>query len=166
MKLRRNKKGFTLVELVVVIAILAILASVATVATVTILNNARKTPVTDTASSVKNQIQYWYAQGVKSGDSAKFYTTSTTNNAKDNCLSAFIKSSINELNVQSQKVSNNKPAQAASGGLNIQCSVDTDLTTTASYVIYIASEYYYVPITVKVKDKCYDSISIGDPVRY
>lgn len=52
-KLRKNKKGFTLVELVVVIAILAILASTATVATIAILNNARKTPITDAAATMK-----------------------------------------------------------------------------------------------------------------
>lgn len=59
MKLKKNKKGFTLVELVVVIAILAILSATATVATIAILNNARKTPVTDAAASIKNQMSYY-----------------------------------------------------------------------------------------------------------
>ncbi len=59
-KLRRNKKGFTLVELIVVIAILAILASTATVATIAILNNARKTPVSDAAGKLKEQMTYYY----------------------------------------------------------------------------------------------------------
>lgn len=59
MKIRKNKKGFTLVELVVVIAILAVLAGTATVATIAILNNARKTPVTDAADSIQNQMQLY-----------------------------------------------------------------------------------------------------------
>lgn len=63
MKLRKNKKGFTLVELVVVIAILAVLAGTATVATIAILNNSRKTPVTDAANSIKNQMSYYVLDG-------------------------------------------------------------------------------------------------------
>lgn len=64
-KLRKNKKGFTLVELVVVIAILAILASTATVATIAILNNARKTPVSDAAGKLKDQINYYAVEDAK-----------------------------------------------------------------------------------------------------
>ncbi len=59
MRIFKKKRGFTLVELVVVIAILAILAGTATVATIAVLNNARKTPVTDAASSLKTQLQYY-----------------------------------------------------------------------------------------------------------
>lgn len=51
-KLFRNKKGFTLVELVVVIAILAILAGVATGATIGILKNARKNTLKTDAQTV------------------------------------------------------------------------------------------------------------------
>lgn len=59
MRLFKKKRGFTLVELVVVIAILAVLAGTATVATIAVLNNARKTPVTDAASSLKTQLGYY-----------------------------------------------------------------------------------------------------------
>lgn len=45
MRFRRNKKGFTLVELIVVIAILAILAAVATVSITGIVNNASKNAI-------------------------------------------------------------------------------------------------------------------------
>lgn len=39
---RRNKKGFTLIEVVVVIAIIGILASIVTVSTIAVLRNSRK----------------------------------------------------------------------------------------------------------------------------
>ena len=55
----KNKKGFTLVELVVVIAILAILAGAATGATIGILKNARKNTLRTDASTVVTQWNHY-----------------------------------------------------------------------------------------------------------
>lgn len=43
---RKNKKGFTLIEVIVVIAIIAILASIVTVSTIAVLRNSQKKAVT------------------------------------------------------------------------------------------------------------------------
>lgn len=50
---RRNKKGFTLIEVVVVIAIIAILASIVTVSTIAVLRNSQKNAVSSKLNS------YW-----------------------------------------------------------------------------------------------------------
>ncbi len=51
-KFKFNKKGFTLVELVVVIAILAVIAAVATTSTMAILDNSRKSAVETDAKAI------------------------------------------------------------------------------------------------------------------
>jgi|GEM_PF-3462294 len=162
MKFRKNKKGFTLVELVVVIAILAILASVATVATVTILNNARKTPVTDTAASIKNQIQYWYASSAKNTNTCKWYNTNAT--YKEETLGGFINSAIAELDVNTTAVAT--PSKPSDDKIHIGCSSVTADLTANNYSVYVYSQYYYVKIDVTVKDKNYEKITISDPVKF
>ena len=164
MKLRRNKKGFTLVELVVVIAILAILASVATVATVTILNNARKTPVTDTASSVKNQIQYWYASGTKTATTGKWGT------ASGDTLSGFLQSALQECKFKTDAKITTKPAKPTTdtektwiGCDDITNNLARTATADYNYHVYVYTKYYYCEITVSCdKDGNCKSITVGD----
>ncbi|MCC0671754.1 MULTISPECIES: type II secretion system protein [unclassified Clostridioides] len=61
MKLRKNKKGFTLVELLVVIAIIGILAVVAVPALFSNINKAKVASVESDYSSVKSAALSYYA---------------------------------------------------------------------------------------------------------
>lgn len=58
---RKNKKAFTLVELIVVIAILAILATVVGVSVTSYIDKSRKSTVEANASSLMTVIQAWVA---------------------------------------------------------------------------------------------------------
>lgn len=61
MKLRKNKKGFTLVELLVVIAIIGVLAVVAVPALFSNINKAKVASVESDYSSVKSAALSYYA---------------------------------------------------------------------------------------------------------
>lgn len=65
-KKKNNKKGFTLVELVVVIAILAILAAIAIPAVISIVNNASDTSLETEAATIDLACKTYYSS-VKSG---------------------------------------------------------------------------------------------------
>lgn len=65
-KSMNNKKGFTLVELVVVIAILAILAAIAIPAVIGIVNNASDTALESEAVEIDQACKTYYA-AIKSG---------------------------------------------------------------------------------------------------
>lgn len=58
---RKNKKAFTLVELIVVIAIIAVLATAAGLAVSGILKNSRKTACINNAKSIAEQINLFEA---------------------------------------------------------------------------------------------------------
>ncbi len=63
--MRKNEKGFTLVELIVVIAIVAILASVAIVGYTQFINNARKTKAQSELDQIYNVMYADAVLGVK-----------------------------------------------------------------------------------------------------
>ena len=135
-KLRKNKKGFTLVELVVVIAILAILASTATVATIAILNNARKTPVQDAAGNLKNQINLYFTM-----DDYKDTLTATGSNKG---FVDYIKDSMPEITVDTTA----KTTVTAPNGDGIYLAVSkTSGLKSSTWTAIVYTKYYKCTIT-------------------
>lgn len=65
-RMKNNKKGFTLVELVVVIAILAILAAIAIPAVISIVNSAQETSMETEAATIDLACKSYYTS-IKSG---------------------------------------------------------------------------------------------------
>lgn len=74
MRFRRNKKGFTLVELIVVIAILAILAAVATVSITGIVNRSRINAMENDLQKYKEAYDVWITEVGTDGTAANFKT--------------------------------------------------------------------------------------------
>ena len=159
MKFKKNKKGFTLVELIVVIAILAILASVATVATIAILNNSRKTPVTEGAASVKNAINNWYTGGFGNKKNNSFAVSGTDGAAgTSNSLGDAIKSYIPEYVIKTE----NAKVKPTNDEIWVSCSTTAPLTDATGVKVYVCSQYYYVEITFDVVEGACTNISVGD----
>lgn len=162
MKFRKNKKGFTLVELVVVIAILAILASVATVATVTVLNNARKTPIEDTLSTLKSQISMYR---VDTAYTNQWKTTGTGNNEKKG-LAGFLGDNLQDVEIISD-ASKSYNTQPSGDGLVIWCDTGANLKESSGgaseteFTIYVANKYYKGSITFNA-----NSTTINDIVDW
>lgn len=78
MKLKNNKKGFTLVELVIVIAVIAVLAAVLIPTFGAVINNAQKRAVDSEASNLKTGILVEYAT---EGDFDKYCEWALTQDA-------------------------------------------------------------------------------------
>ena len=88
LKLRKNKKGFTLVELIVVIAIMAVLAGVVAGVTVSQLNKQ-----TDkTGQTQANTIAQFLSQCILTGETTGVdkITTETTNPTTNETTTAFV----------------------------------------------------------------------------
>lgn len=132
MRFIKKKRGFTLVELVVVIAILAILAGTATVATIAVLNNARKTPVTDTVSSLKTQLGYYNAMDDYKEDKDGF--------------KAFLKGSMPDLVVDDNTGTN--VTSCSDDSIHIILSTSSKLKSQ-EWSIIVYTKYYKQRITCK-----------------
>lgn len=74
-----NKKGFTLIELIVVLAILAIIAAIAVPTTMNAINNAKVTADKATADSISAAVRLFVADDLTDG---------TANDETDQTLSA------------------------------------------------------------------------------
>lgn len=130
MRFIKKKRGFTLVELVVVIAILAVLAGTATVATIAVLNNARKTPVTDAVSSLKTQLGYYNAMDDYKDDKDGF--------------KAFLKGSMPDLVVDDNTDTN--VTSCNDDSIHIRLSQSSKLKSQEWSVI-VYTKYYKQKIT-------------------
>lgn len=91
---RKNKKAFTLVELIVVIAILAVLGTVAGVATTSILKKSKKSACQSNLDTLeKSVIEVWKADGNSDGTKIAVYIAEVFNDAKN----VYVKSSEGDV---------------------------------------------------------------------
>ena len=125
---RKNKKGFTLIEVVVVIAIIGILASIVTVSTIAVLRNSER-KANETA--LKN---FWRLTAQYIDQVNKRMTTTTTPN-KDAIAT--------RLNMDGKKIllSTVNCRSLSSGYIYIQYN-DNEKSTIARYSLY-AMVYNY-----------------------
>ena len=70
--MKKNTKGFTLIELLAVIVILAIIALIAVPVILNILTKARQSAAEDTAYSVLNAAELYYAEYLLDNPTAAF----------------------------------------------------------------------------------------------
>ena len=70
--MKKNTKGFTLIELLAVIVILAIIALIAVPVILNILTKSRKSAAQDTAYSVLNAAELYYAEALLDNPTAAF----------------------------------------------------------------------------------------------
>ena len=71
----KNKKGFTLIELLAVIVILAIIALIAVPVILSILTKSRQSAAADTAYSVLNAAELYYAEALLENPTDAFKET-------------------------------------------------------------------------------------------
>lgn len=76
--MKQNKKGFTLIELLAVIVILAIIALIAVPVIMNIITKARKSAAADTAYSVLNAAELYYADQLLDNPTEAFTATTFT----------------------------------------------------------------------------------------
>ena len=128
---RRNKKGFTLIEVLVVVAIIAILGAIVTASTVAILRSSRKKAVTSNLTS------YWSITVTAFNQINKGYTTSASPSA------AFLKTRLNF----EPKLGTGDCPKLSENEIYIKYeynskSVNQKYTVTAIYIRY-KNQYYY-----------------------
>lgn len=86
MKTNKNKKGFTLVELVIVIAVIAILAAVLIPTFITVIGNANKSAAVQEGGNVKTEILAIY-QGQFDKYCEDYYGVTGDNNVEQKATS-------------------------------------------------------------------------------
>jgi len=76
--MKKNTKGFTLIELLAVIVILAIIALIAVPVIMNILTKSRQSAAEDTAYSILNAAELYYAEALLDNPTEAFTNTTFT----------------------------------------------------------------------------------------
>ena len=119
LKLRKNKKGFTLVELIVVIAIMAVLAGTVSGVTVSQLNKN-----TDKANKTKaKQVADFIAGMIADPDDFKAITTETPASGNNPAVTTFVLNNV-KTKVEAQFGTEYTAATASKGGFALADTTD------------------------------------------
>ena len=78
--MRPNKKGFTLIEIIIAVIVLAILAAFTLPTINSLREDAKRSAVKEVLKQMRGDIAAWYVKGVSSGD-AKFPTLEELTNS-------------------------------------------------------------------------------------
>jgi len=82
--MKKNTKGFTLIELLAVIVILAIIALIAVPVIMNILTKSRQSAAEDTAYSILNAAELYYAEALLDNPTEAFADTTFTFDGTNN----------------------------------------------------------------------------------
>lgn len=136
-KLKRNKKGFTLIEMIVVIVIVAILAAISVPAVMKYIDEARNTKLIAKGDGIKVTFQADLAKLVAKGNGKIGATDLKT--ASESAIKASgeddSKTTIQACTEDVKETATKCTAPAT----------DTEMNTIKSYVVKFDSSYVYIP---------------------
>lgn len=146
----KNKKGFTIVELVIVIAVIAILAAVLIPTFTTVTANARASAALSTAKNAQTAVL-----GNSEGSMPELTLVAVSNDKDAYAEYAFI---VNERKLESVKLNSinmNETASPAKVYPAYAKSTRTEAETTITtytYTVFVTADYFDGDKNAKVKD--------------
>lgn len=145
-KLKGNKKGFTLIEMIVVIVIIAILAAIAVPAIMKYIDDAKDTKLIAQGHSAMTSTQASLTKAEAKSADGKFTTTDLTN--------AFTEASTENNSVKKIEICTNEIEEPATGDAE-PCTVpkygtggNANVNNIKTYIITINEKKVYVPVGV------------------
>lgn len=136
LKLKKDKKGFTLIEMIVVIVIIAILAAIAVPAVMTYINDARDSKLISQGHGAMTTVQADLAKAQAISTDGKFESTDFE------AALALVKT--NDSTVEDVKICTEQVSETATKCTD--ASKAGDVSKIRSFIVKIGEKYVYIPI--------------------